>query len=126
MKKTLLILVLLAVPFYVFAEGIVVPDGDPFASIMELFKNWAALSPFAKGAAAIVVFVQLVKKFMPSWKFTKISVVVGGILMAILQSMSSGMSAFDAMVYALITCGGAVALYQLFKTPLNAIARIKG
>lgn len=122
--KNFLIATLLLFPLALFAS-IVLPDQDPLAVAMQLFQEWNTLAPLARGAMIIVVLVQGVKKIFPDFAYMRTMVVVGGIVHGFLQSLSSGMSIVDSAVFILITSGGAIAVYELFKSPLNALFGVK-
>ena len=119
MKILVLFLLVSAV---VFADAsIVVPDGDPLGALLSLVMSWASVAPLVKASTIIMIAVQAFKKFLPDFLYMKVIVVVGGIIYGTVQSMMTGMSLVNAVVFVLLTSGGAVALYELIKTPLNAV-----
>ncbi len=129
MKKTWMAPVT-AVLFFLLASsayaGVLdIPDGDPFATLLNLVLNWSAVAPFAKAVAVIVFLVQALKKFAPGFQYLRTVVIVGGVVAAILQSIASGMTIQNAVVFVLLTSGGAIAIYELFKTPINTIFQVK-
>lgn len=127
MKKLSLALVasLVLVTAVVFA-GPDVPDGDPLVALLQLFGNWSVASSIARGIAFVLIIVQTFKKFAPDSPFTRYVVVIGGVVYAFLQSLSTGMSFVNALVFVLVTSGGAVALYELvFKRALNSLFQVK-
>ncbi len=101
--------------------SIVVPDGDPLTTLLTLVTSLKTMSPLAIASSVIVLVVQGVKKFLPGFQYTKVIVVLGGIFWAFVQSMTSGLSPINAGIFVLLTSGGAIAIYEVFKTPLNAI-----
>lgn len=118
MKKFFLLALILA-PAMLLA-GIEIPDVDPLAAFLELTQNWGAWSPVARAIGIVVLGVQLVKKVFPGFKYLRVVVVLGGILVGVLQSIASGMDIMGAVIFVMFTSGGAIAIYELFKTPLNA------
>ena len=105
-----------------FADSsIVVPEGDPLSALLALVTNWSAMSPLAIASGVIVLLVQGFKKFFPGFQYLKFVVVFGGVGYGFVQALVSGMTALNAGVFILLTSGGAVAIYELFKTPLNAM-----
>lgn len=121
-------LISLFLVFGVIAFGdasIVVPEGDPLAALLNLVMNWSSIAPLVKASAIIMVAVQAFKKFVPTFQYLKVVVVIGGVIYGFIQSMMTGMSLANAAVFVLLTSGGAVAIYELLKTPLNAVAGIK-
>lgn len=123
MKKFLFLSLIFLAPVAVF--GVTeVPDGDPLSALLNLVLNFKTISPLAIASSAIVIFVQLVKKYMPGFKYYDIVVVLGGLIYGTIQSLMSGMDIFSSLVFIFITSGGAMMLYNLFKTPLNAVFKV--
>jgi len=117
-----IIALLLLVSAVVFADSsIVVPDGDPLGALLSLVMTWGSMAPLVKASAIIMISVQAFKKFAPDFKYMKVVVVVGGVIYGAVQSMMTGMTLVNAVVFVLLTSGGAVALYELLKTPLTAV-----
>lgn len=107
------------------ALAVQVPETDPLAELLKLIANWQALSPLAIASSVIVIVVQSVKKFFPDFQHTRAVVVVGGLVYGLLQALVSGMDFVSAIIFVLVTSGGAVALYELFKKPLNTAFGVK-
>lgn len=106
-------------------SAIVVPDGDPLAALLQLVTSWGVMAPLVKASTAIVLLVQGFKKFFPNFQYLKFVVVIGGVGYGFVQALVSGMQPLNAGVFILLTSGGAVALYELFKTPLNVLFQVK-
>jgi hypothetical protein len=122
MKRFALALLLVSVS--VFADN-VVPEGDPLSALLNLVMNWGATAPLVLASTIIMIIVQAFKKFFPTFQYIKFVVVIGGIAYGTVQSMITGMTFVNSIVFALLTSGGAVAIYELFKTPLNAVSGVK-
>lgn len=103
--------------------GIEVPDVDPITAIMEIIANFGIMSPLALASAGIVAVVQVLKKFLPEFKYKRFLVVVLGVAYGVVQSSLSGLGLVEALVLALITSGGAVAIYEALKPLLQAMKR---
>lgn len=105
--------------------AVTVPEGDPLASALEAFLNIKSLSPLGIASAVVVVLVQLVKKYFPGFEYYDVVVVLGGLTYGVLQAILSGSSVGQALLFILVTSGGAMMLYDLFKTPVNALFKVK-
>ena len=95
-----------------FAVELEVPEGDPLAKLLELITNWKTLTPIGIGSGAIVVVVQLLRKFLPTSNIRRALVVVLGVACAVFQGLLNGMGALDMIVMVLLTSGGAVLIYE--------------
>jgi hypothetical protein len=107
------------------AEANTVPDVDPLSALLDLVMHWGATAPLVLASTIVTILVQVFKRFFPTFPYTKFVVVIGGVVYGVIQSLSTGMTFINAVVFALLTSGGSVAIYELFKTPLNAVSGIK-
>lgn len=94
--------------------GIDVPTVDPLFALIELIKNWKAAGPVAVGMTLVTILVQLLK-LVPEFKYNRIAVTVLSVVYASLFHLAAGLSIVNALVMALITGGGAIAIYEAFK-----------
>lgn len=119
-------LLLLTVTAVLFAEGIVVPDGDPLTALLTLIQNFGAAAPIGKAILVIVLLVQAMKKFFPAFQYQELFTLFAGLVYGFLQALQSGMSWLNAGIFVVITSGGAILVYDYFlKHPLNALFKIK-
>jgi hypothetical protein len=103
-------------PVIAFADvPIVTPDGDPLQSLLALFMNWKAMGPLAIGSAFIVAAVQALKKLFPEFPYKRGIVTVLGVAYGVLTAVTQGMGLGAALIAALLTSGGAVAIYEALK-----------
>lgn len=116
MKK--LSLFLMVVPVLAFAD-LVIPDGDPFALLLNLFMNYKAMAPLAIGASLVVIVVQLLKKSIGDFPYKLAVVAVLSVVYSVLMSLAGGVSLVQALVAALITGGGAIAIYEAIVNPVS-------
>ena len=115
MKNKIALLLLFTMSFAAFAEGIVPPDGDPLATLLQMLMNWQALSPLAIGASVIVIVMQVMKKYVGDFNFKRLLVTLLGVVWGVVTARMNGLGLLEALVAALITSGGAVALYEAVK-----------
>lgn len=115
--KKIFALALLFFPLIVLAEP-VIPDGDPLSSLLALIMNWKAAGPIALASSVVVVLVQVLKSSLGSFQYKRLAVVILSCAYGVLQGITSGLSLFQALVLALVTSGGAIALYESIKNPL--------
>lgn len=108
-----------------FASPIDVPDGDPLALLLSLAAQWRVIAPLVRGMMIIMILVQGLKKFAPGFRYLKIVVALGGVVYAVLQSLASGYGIAETLVTVLLVFGGAIAIYQSFKAPLNSVFQVK-
>jgi hypothetical protein len=94
--------------------GIEVPSVDPLFALIELIKNWRAVGPVAAGMTLVTILVQLAKLF-PDFKYSRLAVTVLSVAYAGFFHVAAGLSVVNALVMALITGGGAIAIYEAFK-----------
>jgi type IV secretory pathway VirB2 component (pilin) len=113
--KKLLALCLIMVSVNLWADGIVVPDGDPLAMLLALIQNWGAWGPLAIGSAVIAIAVQALKKFAGDFSYKRLVITVLGVVYGVVVALAQGSGVVSALVMALITSGGAVAIYEAFK-----------
>jgi len=122
MPNLALILVTISLSAVAFSQGspggVEVPPVDALYALIELLKNWKASAPVAIGMTLVTVAVQILKLF-PSFKYSRIAVVVLSVSYAGFFHVAGGLSVFNAAIMALVTGGGAVAIYEAFKG-LNA------
>ncbi len=116
-----LILSALLLPTLAFSEGIIPPEVDPLATILALFQNWAAMSPLVLGSTLIALTVQLLKMFVGDFEYKRIVIAGLGVVYGVITALLGGYSVFDALVAALITSGGAVAMYEAIKPLLPKV-----
>lgn len=99
-----------------------VPEGDAFASLMALIANAKTMGGVAIGAAVVAIIAQLLKSPFVGGFFEKLDpkikrlvVFVLGQLYGVLFMISQGVGAVQALLVAVFSSGGAVALYELIK-----------
>lgn len=103
----------------VFGADFVVPEGDPLASLFLLFTSWKVSAPLAIGSTAIVIIVQACRRFFPSSAVANIAVAALSVAYTVIQKvLNGGMSIGSALVYVLITAGGAAFLYNFVLKPI--------
>jgi hypothetical protein len=125
MKNTLILITLLFAAMAFGDSVIVVPDADPLSTLLGLIAKWSSVSPLVLASSVVVIITQAVKKFVPGFAYTKIVVVVGGIIYGVIQSLITGMTFINAVVFVMLTSGGAMALYDVFRSPLNSVMGMK-
>jgi hypothetical protein len=111
----LLITSLMIFAFSALADLPAVPDGDPLTLLLNLVMNYKTMGPLALGVAGVTVVMQVLKKFVGDFKYKRLVVTALSVAYAVLLSLVSGLSLLQAAVAALITGGGAVALYEAIK-----------
>jgi hypothetical protein len=104
--------------------GIDVPVVDPLLALIELVKNWRAAGPVAAGMTLVTILVQVLKMF-PDFKYNRIAVTVLSVAYAGFFHVAAGLSIVNALVMALITGGGAIAIYEAFKGLSKALGTDK-
>lgn len=102
-----------------------VPDGDPLITLLNLILNFKASGPLVIAASIVTIIVQGVKKFAPTFPYSKGVAVFGGVIYGIFQALQSGLGLVESLVFVLVTSGGAVAIYEYLKNPLNAVFQVK-
>lgn len=112
MKKY--VLLLLFAPFSAFAQG-AVPDGDPLQMLLNLVTNFKTLGPLGAGILFVTILTQVLKKYFPNFEYYRLAVTALAVIYSVLVSLTQGLSFVNALVMALITGGGAVALYEAAK-----------
>lgn len=117
MKNLFLFSSLLFLPLLAFGEP-PVPEGDPLASLLNLVLNWKAAGPIAIASSLVVVLVQLLKNYAGAFEYKRTAVVALSCIYGVLQALVSGLGLVEAIVLALVTSGGAMALYESIKNPL--------
>ena len=115
MKK--LAVALLLLPAVAF--GVDVPDVDPLVELLKLIQTWGAAGPLVIGASVITIVVQALKKFAPDFQYKRLLVVFLSCVYSVILSLSGGVDIASSLVMVLVTSGGAMALYEAFKSPLN-------
>lgn len=113
--------VLFPVVAFALEVPIQTPDGQPTQSILELVLNWKTLTPFAIGAAIIVIAVQVLKHYVPEFEYKRLAVTVLGIAYGTILALQQGLSIGAALVASLLTSGGAVALYEALKPAIKKL-----
>lgn len=101
-----------------------VPEVDPLQELFELIKNWSAITPLGLAMLAVTISVSILKKFVPEFSYKRLAVVVLSVLYGGLGSYASGVGLFDAAIFALISGGGAVAIYEAWKGTKQVVAQI--
>lgn len=105
------------------AWGAEVPEGDAFQSLLALILNWNSLAPLAIGSGLIVILVQAMKQFVgDGFIYKRTLVVFLGVVYSVLLSMQQGLGLVESLVVALITSGGAVAIYEALKPLLGKVS----
>lgn len=102
-----------------FGSPIDVPDGDPLVALIHLVMNFKASGPLVIAATVVTILVQGVKRFVPDFKYTLGVTIFGGVLYGILQSLQSGLSLAESLVFIFITSGGATVIYEYFTKPVK-------
>lgn len=105
---------LLVVPVLAFAAIGDVPEGDGFANLLALILNFKTMATLAIGSAAIVVVMQLMKKFF-DFKYQRLVNIVLGLANAVILSIAAGVTLPEALAAAMFTSGGASILYNELK-----------
>jgi len=104
------------------AGGVPLPEVDPLSALIELVKNWQAVGLLGGAMTLIVVVVQVLKKSFIDAKYSPLIVTVLSVLYSIGHYVAGGMSAVNAVITAVITGGGAVAIYEAYKNIKKVVA----
>jgi hypothetical protein len=120
MKKLFAFLLLLITSLTLFALSALadlpsVPDGDPLSLALNLAMNFKTMGPLALGIAGVTIVMQVLKKFVGDFKYKRVVVAGLSVGYAVLLSVTSGLSWLQALIAALVTGGGAVAIYEAIK-----------
>ncbi len=122
--------IMLIMPFFIYSQesapDVTIPQ--IFESIAALIKDWKNLQAVGVVSAIMMIVVQilkyLIKEFlndpgkevMANW--ARVLITLLGVVVAILSKVMTGVPWIDACIFALITSGGAISLYQVLKPVL--------
>lgn len=102
-----------------------IPDVDTFQQAMTILKNWRTMSPVALGVAVVIFFTALLKKNIPGFKYKRLTVTVLAVAYGILVGAQAGLGWAETAVAALLTGGGAVAIYEAWKGTKAVVGKVK-
>jgi len=102
-----------------------IPEVDPLTALLDLIKNWQASTPLAIGMALVVFFVQVLKSFAGSFKYTRLAVTFFSVAYGVLLAVASGQGWLSAVIATVVVGGGAVAIYEAWKGVANAVTPAK-
>lgn len=105
-------------------EPFPVPGVDPLQELLDLVKNWRAITPLALAMTAVTVSTSILKNLAPEFKYKRLAVVVLSVIYGGLGAFMAGSSVLDSLIFALISGGGAVAIYEAWKGTSQAIASV--
>lgn len=98
-----------------FGQDFPMPEVDPLPALLELIKNWKAVTPLGIGMTLIVILVQLLKTVAQGFKYSRLAVVFLSVVYAALLQFSQGVGIWSALISAFIVGGGAVAIYEAWR-----------
>ena len=105
---------MLMLPFIALAQA--VPDVEPIAQLLSLSSGWNSMSPIAIGSVLVVLAMSIIKKFVgEDMKWKRLVVALLSSAYAVLLSLTMGLGVLPAIVAALVTGGGAMAIYEAYK-----------
>lgn len=125
LTKSRLFIILTTIPMLTYAldnPEVVVPMKSVFESISDLVKNFKGLTSIGVFSAILVIIIQFLKtdvagnflkKLTPTMK--RIIITVLGQVSGILIAVVGGMGWVDAIIAGLLTSGGAIAIFEVFK-----------
>lgn len=103
-----------------------IPEGDPIASLVKLITDWKSMSPIALGIALVILLVQISKagwieslfklfgwSHVLEWK--RAIVTISGVVYGVLYLINTGSHWLSALAVAVLSSGGAVAIYEAIK-----------
>jgi hypothetical protein len=103
------------VPFLAVAQMPLPSEADAFAQLAALITNFKALGPIGIAAASVSILVALANKFIPDLELKRLAVLLLSTVYGFIQLVANGKSAVEAGMLALLTYGGAIALYESIK-----------
>lgn len=115
---------LAAYPVVVFGQDAGVPEVDPIAALVDLIKNWKAITPIGLGIGVVTILVGAIRKFASGFKYSRVAVAVLSAVYGILLAVTEGLGWGDGAIFALLTGGGAVAIYEAWKGTKKTVANV--
>lgn len=110
-------LLLTLMPLTAFADGLVVPDGDALQLLFNLIANWKTTPVLVAGSTLIVVIVGVLKKTVGDFNYKRVLIALLSVVYSVFQSLTAGLGIWEAIVLALVTYGGAFAIYEGLVNP---------
>lgn len=99
-------------PVVTFAAIGDVPEGDPFANLLNVILNWQTMGVLVLASSIVTIVMQAMKKFIGDFKFKRLINVLLSTVLAVLATAATGASWPSAVALALFTSGGAAAIYN--------------
>ena len=98
-------------------ESFPIPEGDISALILKLATDYKTLGAMGIIVLAVLLSVQLIKKFVnDGWKYKRLLVLGVSIVYSILSGVVlPGSNIITVIVTVFITSGGAIALFEVLK-----------